>query len=198
MNTIRAGRIRGNPANGLCERVCIEVPRVFDGCRERIASQPVALTLTDIPAQATPPFTFVRAMSLGESAFAAHSVTDGSCGKSCVRGDVQIPLSVTFTDTFGNAYAARSELTLSRTFSLCLPQEAIEPYFVKVAAAFRSEHGAFLNENTVSANGCLVLVAKAVVNVDLLVPSYGYCVYPTCSGCGEDVCTQLDSLPLFP
>ena len=31
-NTKAAGRITGNPMCGLCERVCIEAKKIFDGC----------------------------------------------------------------------------------------------------------------------------------------------------------------------
>ena len=59
-NTLRAGRITGDPAAGLCERMCIEVKRVFDGCRESVSNQNFTLELNGIPPQAVPPLTFIR------------------------------------------------------------------------------------------------------------------------------------------
>ena len=197
MNTIRAGRICGDPTDGLNERVCIEVPRVFDGCREQLSSQSFLLPLTDITPAAVPPFTYVRAISFGESTFTVNSIMEGRRGQSCISGEVMIPLLVTFTDANSNGFTARSSITFTHTFSLRLPQDSVEPYTIRCRAAFRSSTGRFINDTTVSVLGCIVLIAKVVVNVDLLVPSYGYCVYPECTGCG-DICTAFLDLPLFP
>lgn len=199
MNTIRAGRIDGDPLKGLCERVCIEVTRVFDGCREAFSSQSFVLTLTDIPVTAVLPFTYVRAESYGESTFTVSGITDGQGGRSNVRGEVNIPLLVTFTDSSGSAFTARSNLSFTQTFSLSLPQDSLTPYTIEVRAAFRSTSGQFLGSNTVSIIGSAVLIAKVVGRVDLLVPSYGYAVYPDCSGaCGRENDTAFADLPLFP
>ena len=199
MNTIRSGRIYGDPTKGLCERVCIEVSRVYDGCREQVSSQSFLLTLTDIPPTAVLPFTYVRAVSFGESTFTVNSITDGSGERSNVSGTVTIPLLVTFTDAGGGAFTAKSSYSFTHTFSLYLPQDAITPYTFGVSAAFRSTSGQFVSDNIVSVLGSAVLIAKVKVNVDLLVPSYGYAVYPDCSGaCGRDSDTPFVDLPLFP
>ena len=95
-NTIRAGRISGDPAKGLCERICIEVPRVFDGCRESFDNQTFVLELTGISPQAVPPFTFVEATNYGEIVFenvSVVSLTNGLPTRTAMRIRARAPFA---------------------------------------------------------------------------------------------------------
>ena len=56
------GPINGNPMSGLCDRVCIQVKKVFDACvkQETITGQTLALTST-VPTDVVTPFTYISA-----------------------------------------------------------------------------------------------------------------------------------------
>ena len=56
-NTKAAGRIYGNPLCGLCERVCIEVKKVFDGCITRIGNIPYTVALSNFTPGTVQPYT---------------------------------------------------------------------------------------------------------------------------------------------
>ncbi len=196
-NTIRAGRIRGNPLTGLCERICIEVQRVFDGCRENFNNQSFTLTVAQISAEATPPFTFVEASGSGEAAFENVVTVPLGNGRSRVSGDIVLPVTVTFTDAYNNAYTGVSSFRVHREFVLRLPEQSLVPYRIEVFAVFESLIGSFLSDDTVAGSGCYVYVAKVIVPTDILIPTYGNCVYPGCVDCG-DACNALLSIPLFP
>ena len=59
------GRINGNPLNGLCEKVCVEVKKVFDACMKQTQEDGVVLNLTgNVPANPTYPLTFISARSV--------------------------------------------------------------------------------------------------------------------------------------
>ena len=191
-NTIRAGRINGDPTRGLCERVCIKVERIYDGCTEAHESQAFTLELTDISAGATPPLNFISAESSGLATF-DYTVTPTSGRRSIVRGTVDIPVAVAFTDAYGNPYTATSSIRLSREYLLRLPTNPLRPYRVEVAAVFAGRIGSFISDTAVSVNGCIVLTAKVVIDEDILVPSYGNCVYPECDNVG-DVCAAVSAL----
>ncbi|WP_251617365.1 hypothetical protein [Pumilibacter muris] len=196
-NTLRAGAITGSPTAGLCERMCIEVKRVFDGCKEVFNNQSYVLELAGIPPQATPPFTFVEAVNYGATAFENVSVSSLENGKARISGDVVVPILVTFTDANGNAYTATSSLRLHRDVVLSVPAPTIAPYTIEVFSAFVSRIGSFISNEAVSVSACLVLIIKVIVIADILVPTYGNCVYPECVDCG-DICNEFLSLPLFP
>ena len=191
-NTIRAGRISGDPTLGLCERVCIKVERIYDGCTEAHESQAFTLELMDVSAGATPPFVFISAEGSGTAAF-NYTVTPTSGRRSRVSGTVDIPVAVAFSDAYGNQYTATSSIKLNREYLLRLPSNPLTPYRVEVAAVLASRIGSFLSDTVVSVNGCLALTAKVVVDEDILVPSYGNCVYPECDNI-SDVCSAVSAL----
>lgn len=197
-NTKRVGRIVGDPTVGLCERICIEVPQVLDACRENVSNQSFTLALTDISAQAVPPFTYVSAVSAGDAVFTTECIEYAENGKSCVEGTVDIPITVTFTDAYARPYTGKGNLRLRGTFLLALPLRSLTPYRLEVFAAFNSISGNFLNENTVSVSGCYLFVLKVIATTDILVPSYGYAEFPACETCTDDICRGITSAALFP
>lgn len=196
-NTIRAGRIAGDPLRGLCDRVCVQVDRVFDGCRETVNNQNFTLALDGVPPAAVPPFTFVSAEENGVAVTENVTVTRRQNGRACFEVDIVIPVIVTFTDANNAAYTATSSLKLHRSFILRVPNDALTPYRLQVYAIFRSDIGTFTSNTSVAVTACYALVAKVIVPTDLLIPTYGVCVYPACTGCNNDVCSALANLPLF-
>ena len=197
-NTIRAGRITGSPLNGLCDRVCIEVPVIYDGCVSRNQSLSYQLILTDITPGMIYPYTFVNAISYGDATIENLTVTPLDETRARVRGDVVIPVIVTFTDATGRAGTGKANVLLHKDVILRLPRRSLIPYKVTVAANLVSEIGNFINETTVNILCCVVCVIKIVIMSDILVPTYGYSVYPDCTSGTEDLCTALLNLPLFP
>lgn len=197
-NNLRAGRITGSPTNGLCERICIEVQRVFDGCRESANNRNFTLELSGIPAQATPPFVFIRAESYGDAVFDRVTEEPLENSRACISGELTIPVLVTFSDVYGNRYTATSSIRMRREFVLRIPEQSVVPYSIKLFASFLSTVGTFAGDTSVSVNGCYIIIAKVIVPTDILVPTYGFCVYPECTGCEDRSCNVFFSLPLFP
>ena len=197
-NTIRAGRIVGNPLNGLCERVCIEVPVVYDGCITRDQSLSYQLVLSDVTPGMIYPFTFVNAVSSGNATFENMTVSPESNNRARIVGDVVIPVTVTFTDATGRVGTGRSSVALHKDVILRLPVRSLIPYRVSVTANLASQIGNFINETTVNILCCVVCVVKIVVVSDIVVPTYGYSIYPDCVDGTEDLCAALMNLPLYP
>lgn len=197
-NTVAAGRIVGSPLKGLCERVCIEVKRVLDGCMTRVQNQTFVLRLSAVPAVAVPPFTYAGCNSCGSTTFINTVLYPQAGVTTRVSGDAVLPVTVAFTDSVGNNFCVAATLTIHRDICLRLPSDRFMPFSLEAEAQFVSEIGSFLTDDTVSVTGCYVIINKVTVRVDMLVPSYGYCVYPECTSCGEDACNNIMTLPIFP
>lgn len=201
-NTIRAGKICGNPVNGLCERVVIEVARVFDGCITRIPSRTFILHLENMTPGLTPPFTYISAASSAPAVFENVNIIPLDERRSRIEGDVVIPLSVRYTDSQGRPGTANSSVTVHREVVLNTPARSLVPFEVTVQASLASDIGTFINNDTVNIVCCIVILTKVIVLTDIVVPSYGRSIYPECNnnnGDGdEDVCTRLLNLPIFP
>ncbi len=180
----------GGSFDGLCCRMVIEAKRVFDGCR--FTDENITLTLTSadpIPQQAE--FVSARVIS---SELTNYSVIDGSNGCCRVRGDIVTRFAVTYSSG-GSCFTVAAEYTESTEALLRLPNAAIVPYNIEVQAVMSVVSGTVIGQNVVSVSGCLLRIIKVTAQVDILIPTYGYCNYPPCTGCP---CNEFGNSDVFP
>ena len=193
-----------NVMNGLCERICIQATKVFDACMLQSQIENYSLTLTNFnPANPVAPLTFVSGSSIGGSATVSNLVItrfDDRPNFARVQANVNIPVTVTYTDANGTPGTATGTITISQDVIMYVPQPSLTPIdviafgsAVIASATYNAETGGF----TISA--CVTVILKVVAVVDVLVPSYGYCPIPPCTPfTGDDVCPGVFDLPLFP
>ena len=196
------GPIHGNALNGLCEKVCLQVKKVFDACMRQTTEENVTITLTDLnPANPTYPLTFVS----GKSTVARGVVTglaidpiEDKTNLSRLRANITIPIEVAYTDANGIAGSGSATLTVPVDIVIGTLEPAIIPYSVETVVGAVLPDGIFVSENTFSVTACITIVIKTETDVELLVPSYGYCYIPPCQEFSQDVCAGFFELPLFP
>ena len=196
------GPIVGNAANGLCEKVCIEVKKVFDACikQETLTDQTIELESTT-PADVAEPFVFVGARSSASVGAIQNLVvtpTAETPGCSRVQCDVAIPMQVNFTDANGVQAVGAGTLTLSRDVILRVPEPSVIPYEIVAVVNAVSAEGSYVGDAEFSVTLCVTVILKVVMDVELLVPSYGYCYIPPCQEYQEEICEGFFDLPLFP
>lgn len=197
------GGLKGNAMNGLCEKACLQVDKVFDACirQEQLDNQ--VLTLSNItPSTLTPPYTFISAQSVG----AAAQVTDLTVtpladmpGCSRVSCNVIIPVTVTFVDANGVRGTADSTVVVSRDVVLRVPAPSLIPYSIQATASVVANIGVYNAENNIfTVTACVTVILKVVMPVHLLVPTYGYCYIPPCQEYNQQECAGVFELPLYP
>ena len=188
--------------NGLNEKICIQVKRVFDACLSQGQQDDVPVSLYDFyPANPAYPLTFTSARSTSTKGTISNLSIDRlqdrpSCAR--VQATVSVPIEVLYTDANGVEGIAKSFLTVNEDVILFIPKPSIMPYEVEAVCSFVSPEGTYVNETTFSVTGCLTVILKVVMEVELLVPSYGYCAIPPCQEYTHEVCTGFFELPLFP
>lgn len=197
------GPIAGNPLGGLNEKVCLQAQRVFDACIRQGRRSDVTLSLVDpVPASPTYPLTFISARSttsLGTvTAFQVDRLPDrANCGR--VQASVDIPVEVIYTDANGVEGKASAVVTINEDVILFVPQPSIMPYEVQCVVSAVAPEGSFnAQTNTFTVDLCFTVILKIVINVDLLVPTYGYCVIPPAQEYTQEVCAGFFELPLYP
>jgi len=183
----RAGEICGDPRVGLCERVVVEIPRVFDGCIKHGANENFVVKLDAMPSGTQPPFTFLCMRSDGNAAVSDVDI-HRMCPKSRICAQVNIPVRCRFNDATGKEFAGYGAVAAQREVVLFVPDEICECR-VKVKAAFRATNGAFINNDTVSASGCTVEEFEVVGCSRLLIPAYGEFCFPEC--CPKNPCCEV-------
>ena len=196
------GTITGNPLGGLTEKVCIQAEKIFDACIKQTQIENYSLTLTDLsPASPTYPLTFVSARSVAAEATVTNLTVDRQLDKSCARvqATVSVPLEVLFTDAAGVEGSATATVSLNQDVLLFVPAPSIIPFAVNAVVSAVAPDGVYNPETqgfTVSI--CATIILKIAMPVELLVPSYGYCVLPPCQEYSQEVCAGFFELPLYP
>ena len=196
------GAITGNPLNGLTEKVCIQAEKIFDACIKQTQLSNYALTLTDLdPATVTYPLTFVSARSTTAEATVTNLVIDRQVDKSCARvqATVTVPLEVLFTDANGTDGSATASVSIPIDVLMYVPSPSIMPFTVQAVVSAVAPEGVYNAETqgfTVSI--CATVIIKIAMLVELLIPSYGYCVIPPAQEYSQEVCAGFFELPLYP
>ena len=196
------GQITGNPLNGLCEKVCIEVKKVFDACMQQNQLNALVLNITDLtPASPTYPLTFVSARSTASKGVISNLLVEPLTERenaARVKADITIPVSVAYTDANGVEGVATSSVTITKDVILNIPAASIMPYSVEAVVSLVSTQGTYSGENQFTIDCCVSIILKIVMEVELLVPSYGYAQIPPCQEYTQEVCAGFFELPMYP
>ena len=196
------GPLTGNPINGLCEKACIEVKKVFDACMKQVQENGVTVTVSGFtPADPVLPLTFVSATCSSGTVPINNLTINRFEDRPCfarVTGDVSIPIVITYTDANGVLGTATANLPVDEDVVLYVPQPSVVPFTVEAFATCMGVDGDFVGDTEFTLDACITIILKVVSTVDMLVPSYGYAKIPPCQEFSQDVCTGFFDLPLYP
>ncbi len=196
------GQINGNPLSGLCEKVCIQAKKVFDACMQQTQLTGIVLDITNLtPANPTYPLTFVSAKSTTSQGTVSNLIIEPLSERpnsARVRADIIIPVSVAYTDANGVEGAATATITVTKDVILNIPSASIMPYTVEAVVSLVSTQGTYTGENQFTIDACVSIILKIVMEVELLIPSYGYTAIPPCQEYTQEVCAGFFELPMYP
>ncbi|MBR2498177.1 MAG: hypothetical protein IKB67_00455 [Clostridia bacterium] len=196
------GQISGNPLNGLCEKVCVQAKKVFDACMQQSQLNDVVLNITNLtPANPTYPLTFISAKSLNSQGVISNLLIEPlpeRSGSARVKADITIPVSVAYVDANGVEGAATSSITITKDVILNIPSASIMPYMVEAVVSLVSTQGSYTGENQFTIDACVSIILKIVMEVELLIPAYGYAAIPPCQEYTQEVCAGFFELPMYP
>lgn len=236
------GMIAGDATNGLQEKVCVQVKRVYDSAmwQEQIDNAVVTITSfaqvsggcgcgngcscggcgcsscgngcstcgcdscgdTVAPnSTPVPPITFESCRSSTTQAAIRNLSVERLCDRPCfarVRCTVDVPVDILFVDSRCIEYIGKGVVSVDRDVLLSIPDEAIVPYNLEAMASAICVSGCFVGNNQFKTTVCVTIILKVLADVEILVPSYGYCAIPPAEEFADSVCTEFFSLPLFP
>lgn len=196
------GTISGNPLNGLCEKVCIQAEKIFDAgiVQTRLENYTVGLE-NPVPCNPTYPLTFISARSLnseGEvSGLSVERQADGCNAR--IQATITIPIEIVYVDANGVEGKASSRIVMNEDVLMFVPPASVMPFSVTSIASCVSPEGTFDATNgTFAISACVTSILKVSMQVELLVPSYGYCAIPPAQEYSQEVCSGFFELPLYP
>lgn len=196
------GPISGNPMNGLCEKVCVEAKKVFDACMQQTQLTDIILNVTNLtPANPTYPLTFVSAKSTTSVGTISNLLIEPLAERphsARVRCDITIPVTVAYTDANGVEGVGTSTITVTKDVILNIPAASIMPYNVESVISLISTKGTYTGVNQFTIDCCTSVILKIVMQVELLLPTYGYTPIPPCQEYNQEVCAGFFELPMYP
>lgn len=196
------GVITGNPLNGLVEKVCIQAEKIFDAGIKQTQLENYTLALSDLsPENPTYPLTFVSARSVSAEATVSNLTVERQADKPCARvqATVSVPLEVLYTDANGVEGSATATLSINQDVLLYVPAPSIMPFTVQAVVSAVAPDGTFISATEgFSVSLCVTVILKIAMPVELLIPSYGYCVIPPAQDYSQEVCAGFFELPLYP
>ncbi len=196
------GPINGNPLNGLCEKVCVQVKKVFDACMQQSQLNDIVLNITNLtPANPTYPLTFISARSNTSQGVISNLLIEPLPDRqnaARVRADITIPVSVAYADANGVEGVATSSVTITKDVILNIPSASIMPYNIEAVVSLVSTLGEYTSLNQFTIDLCVSIILKVVMDVELLIPAYGYTPIPPCQDYTQEVCAGFFELPMYP
>ena len=193
-----------NPLNGLCERIAVQVTKVFDACMLQSQFENYRLVASNFnPENPTFPLTYISGYSTNAPAQVTNLVItrfDDRPNFARVQADINVPVIVTYTDANGVTGTANAVVSIRQDVIMYVPQPSIVPINVVAFANISSTIGTSAGEDGVfNVTLCVTLILKVVADVDVIIPSYGYTAIPPCTPfTGDEVCPGMFDMPLFP
>ena len=210
------GDISGSALDGLNEKVCIQVQRVYDSClqQEQLDSRDITITSyaqvvgncaggdTTVPPTApVPPIQFESCRSSAADIDVSNLTVERLVDRPCfarVRGYIDIPIDILFTDSRCVEYIGKGTVRVTKDVLLSVPDDSIVPYSLEGLASAICVSGSYLGDNVFRMTICVSIILKVLARVEILIPSYGFCSIPPCEEFADNVCDEFFSLPLFP
>ena len=115
-----------------------------------------------------------------------------------IKGIVDIPIDVLFTDARCQEWMGRATVSVTKDVLLAIPDESIVPFTLESLVSAICVSGEYLGNCKFEITICVTIVLKILAEVELMIPSYGFCQIPPCEEFAENVCDEFFSLPLFP
>ena len=234
------GTISGNALDGLQEKVCVQVKRVYDSALQQQQIDNAIVTITSfaqvssgcscgacgnncgngcsscgngcanpcdhcdsapVTTAPVPPITFESCRSSTTEAAIRNLSVERLCDRPCfarVRATIDVPIDILFTDSRCVEYIGKGVVSVERDVLLSIPDESIVPYCLEAMASAICVSGCYIGNNQFKMTICVTIILKVLADVEILIPSYGFCTIPPAEEFSDSVCEEFFSLPLFP
>ena len=199
-----------NNSDGCNEKICIQAKKVFDACVKQTTLQQTTVSVTDVvPPNPATPLRFVSCKSTSTKGIVENLVVERLKDRpkyGRVEADIVVPVEVTYIDANNVEGSGVGTVTVPVNVVMFLPEPSIIPYRIEASVSAISPDGTFSQTQVIDdvtyflfeITCCVTIILKVTMDVELIVPTFGYAVIPPCQEYTEDVCSGFFDLPLFP
>lgn len=107
-----------------------------------------------------------------------------------VRCTVDVPLDVLFVDQRCQEWMGQTVITVDKDILLCIPDDSIIPFTLDSLVSAICVSGSYIGNCNFEITVCVTVVLKVIAEVDIMVPTYGFCQIPPCEEFAESVCDE--------
>ena len=187
----------GNRCNCSCTNTCDEI----------ITHQEAVDNLENNPCnpcqlpQPRGPWTFESCRSSTTKGEISNLCIDRLCDRpqyARVKCTVDVPIDVMFVDQCCQEWIGQASVKVDKDVILCVPEESIVPFTIESLVSAICVNGEWKGDCKFEITICMTVVLKVLAEVEVMIPTYGFCEIPPCEEFAENVCDEFFSLPLFP
>lgn len=202
-----SGNLEGNSCS---EKICIQAKKVFDACMKQTTLQQITVNVMDVtPSSPEVPLRFVSCKSTTTVGDVQKLVVERLQERpryGRVEADIVVPVEVSYVDSNNVEGSGTGTVTVPVDVVMYLPEPSIIPYRIEASVSAISPDGDYSQTQVIDGvtnyifvvNCCVTTILKVTMDVELIVPSYGYAVIPPCQEYTEEVCSGYFELPLYP
>ena len=192
------------------EKICIQGKKVFDACMKQTTLQQITVSVSDVnPESPTVPLRFVSCKSTTTTGIVDNLVVERLVERpkyGRVEADIVIPVEVTYIDSNNVEGSGQGTVTVPVDVVMYLPEPSVIPYKIEASVSAVSPDGTYSQTQEIDGvtyyifviTCCVTAILKVTMEVELIVPTYGYAVIPPCQEYTEEVCSGYFDLPLYP
>ena len=215
------GTISGSALDGLQEKICVQVKRVYDSALKQQQLDNAVITITsyaqvtstnscsctvsqpevESPSQPEAHITFESCRSSSTEGTIRNLSVERLCDRPCfarVRCTVDVPIDILFVDSRCIEYIGKGVVSVDQDVLLSIPDESIVPYTLESMVSAICVSGTYIDNNQFRMTVCVTIILKVLADVEIMIPSYGFCPIPPAEEFAESVCDEFFALPLFP
>ena len=109
-----------------------------------------------------------------------------------VRANISVPIDVLFIDAACQEWMGQATLTVAKDVLLAIPDESIVPFRVESLVSAICVSGSYIGDRKFQITICVTIVLKIIAEVEVMIPSYGFCEIPPAEEFAENVCDEMD------
>lgn len=115
-----------------------------------------------------------------------------------VKCSVDVPVDVLFMDQRCQEWMGQSHICVDKDVLLCVPEDSVVPFTIESLVSAICVSGTYIGNCTFEITVCVTVVLKVLAEVDIMIPTYGFCEIPPAEEFAENICDEFFALPLFP
>lgn len=181
-----------------CEKVCVEVRRIFDACIQKKSVENARLTVSFPRSQDAVGKEVESITNNGPCVVSDLTITplpDSVCSR--VRYTLTIPICVV-KEECGHVVTGTTSYTLQQDLLLKIPASSVlVPVEIQAVCNVTGLNGV-LSDSVLTCTLCISIITKVYADVIISIPTFGYPCIPPCQEFEEDICEGVFNRPIFP